>query len=79
MEITMQIKRHKTKEVTTEKGHSLFVTQMCKYCVTVKLIPGATAKGMKHHVRGSLEDNFLKTILHFRISEMKPKKILQTI
>lgn len=35
-------------------------------------IPGATTKGMKHHVRGCLKDNYLDTaILHFGTNNLK--------
>ena len=40
--------------------------------VYVKSIPGATTKGMKHHVRGCLEDNSPDTtILHFGTNNLK--------
>ena len=31
--------------------------------VAVKSIPGATAKGMKHHIKGCLEDNSPDSII----------------
>ena len=43
-----------------------------KISVHVKSIPGATTKGMKHHVRGCSEDNSTDTaILHFGTNKLK--------
>ena len=43
-----------------------------KSTVHDKLIPSATTKGMKYHVRGCLEDNSSDTtILHFRTNNLK--------
>ena len=45
-----------------------------KSTVAVKSIPGATAKGMKHHVRRCLEDSSPDTaILHFGTDNLKNK------
>ena len=50
IEITMQTIRHKIRVIpATEKGWRL--NKRMKSTVHVKSIPGATTKGMKHHVR----------------------------
>lgn len=51
-----------------------------KSTVHAKLIPGATTKGMKHHVSGCLEDNSPNTaILHFGNSNLKNNESAEDI
>ena len=51
-----------------------------KSIVHVKSIPGATTKGMKHHVRGCLEDNSPDTaILHFGTNNLKNNESVEDI
>ena len=51
-----------------------------KSTVHVKSIPGATTKGMKHHVRECLEDNSPdRAILHFRTSNLKNNESAEDI
>ena len=38
-----------------------------KSSVAVKSIPGATTKGMKHHIKGCLEDNSPEEILNGKV------------
>ena len=46
----------------------------------VKSIPGATAKGMKHHVKGCLEGNSLDSIiLHVGTNNLKNKESVEDI
>ena len=51
-----------------------------KSTVHVKSIPGATTKGMKHHVRGCLEDNSPDTaIIHFGTNNLKNNESAEDI
>ena len=51
-----------------------------KFIVHVKSIPCAKTKGMKHHVKGCLEDNSLDTaILHFRTNNLKNNESVEDI
>ena len=51
-----------------------------KSTVHVKSIPGATTKGMKHHVRGCLEDNSPdRAINHFRTNNLKNNESVEDI
>ena len=51
-----------------------------KSTVHVKSIPGATMKGMKHHVRGCLEDNSPDTtIIHFKTNNLKNNESAEDI
>ena len=44
----------------------------------VKSIPGATTKGMKHHIKGCLEDNSLDSIiLHVGTNNLKNKESVE--
>ena len=45
-----------------------------KHSVAVKSIPGASTKGMKHHIKGWLEDNSPDSvILHIGTNNLKKK------
>ena len=51
-----------------------------KSSVAVKSIPGATTKGMKHHIKGCLEDNFPDSIiLHVGTNNLKNKESVEDI
>ena len=51
-----------------------------KFSVAVKSIPGATTKGMKHHIKGCLEDNSLDSIiLHVGTNNLKNKESVEDI
>ena len=51
-----------------------------KSSVAVKSIPGATTKGMKHHIKGCLEDNSLDSIiLHVGTNNLKNKESVEDI
>ena len=51
-----------------------------KFFVAVKSIPGATTKGMKHHIKGCLEDNSLDSIiLHVGTNNLKNKESVEDI
>ena len=51
-----------------------------KSSVAVKSIPAATTKGMKHHVKGCLEDNSPDSIiLHVRTNNLKNKESVEDI
>ena len=51
-----------------------------KFSVAVKSIPGATTKGMKHHIKGCLEDNSPDSIiLHVGTNNLKNKESVEDI
>ena len=51
-----------------------------KSSVAVKSIPGATTKGMKHHIKGCLEDNSPDSIiLHVGTNNLKNKESVEDI
>ena len=51
-----------------------------KFSVAVKSIPGATTKGIKHHIKGCLEDNSLDSIiLHVGTNNLKNKESAEDI
>ena len=51
-----------------------------KSSYAVKSIPGATTKGIKHHVKGRLEDNSPDSIiLHVETSNLKNKESIEDI
>ena len=51
-----------------------------KSSFAVKSIPGATTKGMKHHIKGCLEDNAPDSvILHVRTNNLKNKESVEDI
>ena len=51
-----------------------------KSSVAVKSIPGATTKGMKHHIKGCLEDNSPDSIiLHVGTDNLKNKESVEDI
>ena len=51
-----------------------------KSSVAVKSIPGATTKGMKHHIKRCLEDNFPDSIiLHVGTNNLKNKESVEDI
>ena len=51
-----------------------------KSIVHVKPIPGGTTKGMKHHVKGCLEDNYPDTaVLHFGNNNLKNNESAEDI
>ena len=51
-----------------------------KFSVAVKSIPGATTEGMKHHIKGCLEDNFPDSIiLHVRTNNLENKESVEDI
>ena len=51
-----------------------------KFSVAVKSIPGATTKGMKHHIKECLEDNSPDSIiLHVGTNNLKNKESVEDI
>ena len=82
IDITMRIIRHKMKMVPiTEKWHSLSVTRQENevYCCC-KIDPWRKNEGMKHHVRGCLEDNSPDTaVLHFGTNNLKNNENAENI
>ena len=51
-----------------------------KFSVAVKSIPGATTKGMKHHIKGCLEGNSPDSIiLHVGTNNLKNKESVEDI
>ena len=51
-----------------------------KSSVAVKSIPGATTKGMKHHIKGCLEDNSPDSvILYVGTNNLKNKESVEVI
>ena len=51
-----------------------------KPSVAVKSIPDATTKGMKHHIKGCLEDNSPDSvILHVGTNNLKNKEFVEDV
>ena len=51
-----------------------------KSSVAVKSIPGATTKGMKHHIKGCLKDNAPDSVIfHVRTNNLKNKESVEDI
>ena len=51
-----------------------------KFSVAVKSIPGATTKGMEHHIKGCLENNSPDSIiLHVETNNLKNKESVEDI
>ena len=56
------------------------LSKRMKSSVAVKSIPGAITKGMKHHIKGCLEDNFPDSIiLHVGTNNLKNKESVEDI
>ena len=80
--ITSQYKGGKNRKKTLIVGDSIAkniegwrLTKRMKSSVAVKSIPGATTKGMKHHIKGCLGDNSPDlVILHVGTNNLKNKE-----
>ena len=56
------------------------LSKRMKSSVAVKSIPGAAAKGMKHHIKGCLEDNSADSIiLHVGTNNLKSRESVEDI
>ena len=65
---------------TVKNIKELRLNKRIKFSVAVKSIPGATTKGMKHHIKGCLEDNSPDSIiLHVGTNNLKNKESVEDI
>ena len=85
--ITSQNKGNTNRKKTLIVGDSIVknikgwrLNKRMKSSAAVKSIPGATTKGMKHHIKGCLEDNAPDSvILHVRTNNLKNKESVEDI
>ena len=85
--ITSQNKGGTNRKKTLIVGDSIVkniegwrLNKIMKSSVAVKSIPDATTKGMKHHIKGCLEDNSLDSIiLHVGTNNLKNKESVEDI
>ena len=85
--ITLQNKEGTNRKKSLIVGDSIVknmegwrLTKRMRSSAAVKSIPGATTKGMKHHIKGCLEDNSLDSIiLHVRTNNLKNKESVEDI
>ena len=85
--ITLQNKEGTNRKKSLIVGDSIVknmegwrLTKRMRSSAAVKSIPGATTKGMKHHIKGCLEDNSLDSIiLHVGTNNLKNKESVEDI
>ena len=85
--ITSQNKGGTNRKKTLIVGDSIVkniegwkLSKRMKSSGAVKSIPGATTKGMKHHIKGCLEDNSPDSvILHVGTNNLKNKEFVEDI
>ena len=85
--VTSQNKRGTTRKKTLIVGDLIVksieewrLNKRMKSSVAVKSIPDATTKGLKHHIKGCLEDNSPDSIiLHAGINNFKNKETAEDI
>ena len=85
--ITSQNKGGPNRKKTLIVGDSIVkniegwkLSKRMKSSGAVKSIPGATTKGMKHHIKGCLEDNSPDSvILHVGTNNLKNKEFVEDI
>ena len=85
--ITSQNKASTNQKKTLNVGDSIVkntegwrLNKRMKFSVAVKSIPGATTKGVKHHIKGCLEDNSPDSImLHVGTNNLKNKESAESI
>ena len=85
--ITLQNKEGTNRKKSLIVGDSIVknmegwrLTKRMRSSAAVKSIPGATTKGLKHHIKGCLEDNSLDSIiLHVGTNNLKNKESVEDI
>ena len=85
--ITSQNKGGTNRKKTLIVGDSIVkniegwkLSKRMKSSGAVKSIPGATTKGMKHHIKGCLEDNSPDSvILHVGTNNLKNKEFVEDV